>query len=95
MSCTQATSIRAAYPREATREELSDIIERAVKSEKEELLKSLVEEVEGMKKEIRYEELDTGIGIDRLEYDGQEKEHAFNYALQDVIKLLERGNEYD
>ena len=65
-------------------------IKDLIKQERLKLLKSLVEEVEGMKKEIRYEELDTGIGIDRLEYDGQEKEHAFNYALQDVIKLLER-----
>ena len=63
-------------------------IKDLIKQERLKLLKSLVEEVEGMKKEIRYEELDTGIGIDRLEYDGQEKEHAFNYALQDVIKVI-------
>ena len=69
--------------------------EKLIKDFRAELKASLVqqkqelkEKVEGMKKEIRYEELDTRIGIDRLEYDGQEKEHAYNQALSDIINLL-------
>ena len=52
-------------------------------------LKELQEKIEGMKKEIRFEELDTGIGIDRLEYDGQEEEHGFNEAIDRVLSLID------
>ena len=57
------------------------------------LLKTEVKkQIEGMKKEIRYEEIDTGIGIDKVEYDGQEKEHSYNKALSDLLTLLKIGD---
>ena len=49
----------------------------------------LKEIAEGLKSEIRYEELDTGIGIDRLEFAGQELEKNRNQALSDLIKAVE------
>ena len=52
------------------------------KDERSQLLKSLVEEVEGMKLPTSTRNYIT-------------KAEPINKKLQDVIKLLERGNEYD
>jgi hypothetical protein len=63
---------------------LDDFISTLLKQQKQELK----EKGEKMKKEIRYEELDTGIGIDRLEYDGQENEKGYNQGIDDFLKLF-------
>lgn len=52
------------------------------------LFKQAIEEAKPKDKEIRYEEIDTGIGIDRLEYDGQEKEHSYNKGISDYHSAL-------
>lgn len=55
------------------------------------LLKAVIEEMGEMKKEIRTEEIDTGIGIDELEYDGQDGKKAYNLALSDLKAKLQQA----
>jgi hypothetical protein len=52
-------------------------------------IRSVIEGVLPEKKQIRYEELDTGVGIDKLEYDGQDREHGFNSCLTEIRRRME------
>ena len=44
-------------------------------------IQDFIRATEVEEKEIRFEDLDTGIGIDHLEYGGQETEKGWNAAL--------------
>ena len=76
---------------------ISETEERFCEAVKYLIEKKITEMLEGLKmkeREVRYEELDTGIGIDRLEYSGQDGEHGYNQAVrelnQNINKLLGR-----
>ena len=70
---------------EADPKDIEDFIDLCLKSQKAKLL----EKMEKEKKDIFFEDLDTGIGIDRLEEENH-KRHGFNDCLE-IIKGLIKG----
>jgi len=67
--------------------ELKDFLRQKLEEYREEIKKEILENLP-KEKEIEYAELDTGIGIDKLEYDGQEENHGFNSCLKQIRSII-------